>query len=363
MRIGLIAPPWLSVPPARYGGTERVVDVLARGLRAAGEEVVLFSTGDATCPVPRRYAYAEPIEPMGTTIPELYHVRCAYEALAGCDIVHDHTVAGPVWAATRPTPPVVATNHSPYTRELGALYADAGTHVAIVAISHSQRATAPGVPIAAVIHHGLDPDRFPVGRGDGGYVLFLGRLSPEKGASRAIRIARAAGVPLRIAGRVQETVEREYFDRRIRPALGPEVEFLGELGSEDCARQLGGAVALLNPIRWNEPFGLVMIEALACGTPVITRPVGAAPEIVQHGVTGYLCTSFRQAVQAVTSAPALDRGCCRGAVEGHFSAARMVAQHTALYRRVCHANRSATRLRRQGPDSWPAAVPIDRPTG
>lgn len=335
MRIGLVAPPWVSVPPVRYGGTEGVVDTLARGFVASGHEVVLFTTGDASCPVPRRWVYETPPEPLGTTVEEFRHVQAAYEALANCDVVHDHTVAGPVWAATRRRrPPVVVTNHGPFTPGLRAFYREVAQWTAVTAISFNQRASAPDVPIRAVIHHGIEPSRFEVGRGDGGYALFLGRFAPEKGAHRAIEIARRAGMPLRIAAKMREPSEVQYFQHWVEPALGGDVEYLGEVGPAERDGLLGGACALLNPIAWREPFGLVMIESMACGTPVVAYPYGAAPEIVEPGVTGFLCDNPREAVVALGNIDRLDRRACRAAVEGHFSAQRMVGEYLALYDQV-----------------------------
>lgn len=335
MRVGLIAPPWIPVPPESYGGTEGMIDTLAAGLCAAGHEPVVFTTGNATCPYPRLWVHARPPESIGLTVPEMRHVQAAYEALRDCDVIHDHTMLGPVWGRTRAAgPPVVTTCHGPFTPEIRSLYRDIAAWAAVVAISRNQRSHAPEVPVSAVIHHGLSASQFEVGEGDGGYLLFLGRLAPEKGAHTAIEIARAAGMPLRIAAKMREPAEREYFERFIAPELGADVEYLGEIGPHERCKQVGAARALLNPIAWPEPFGLVMIEALACGTPVIACASGSAPEIIQHGVTGFLCESVDDAVRAVQAVDALDRADCRRAVETTFSAQRMAADYVALYQTV-----------------------------
>ena len=207
MRIGLIAPPWMSVPPMAYGGTEGVVDTLARGLRDDSHNVVLFTTGDSTCPVERRWVYPTPPEPMGFTLTELRHVRAAYDELSNCDVIHDHTTAGPAWAQIRDDHgPVVTTMHNPFTPEARDIVTDyAGWGVTVNAISQHQRQTAPEVPVSAVIHHGIDTSRFDLGAGDGGYALFLGRCAPEKGIHDAIEIARRGGLRLRIAAKMWHT--------------------------------------------------------------------------------------------------------------------------------------------------------------
>lgn len=335
VRIGLIAPPWLAVPPRQYGGTEVVVDGLARGLVAAGHEVLLAAPGGSTCPVPLVPDMPEPCvgsSAAWSAASELYHVARAYAALAHMDLVHDHTVAGPFFRYRPESLPVVTTNHGLFTSSLGDLYRLMGRDVAVVAISRSQAAEASGVRIARVIHHGIDVEAVPVGDGSGGYAAFLGRMSPDKGPREAILIARTAGIRLVMAARIQGEDEREYFDSQVAPLLGADVEFVGELTAAEKYRLMGGAVAFLNPIRWPEPFGLVMIEALATGTPVVGTGFGAAPEIVDDGVTGYLRTGITDLSAALIGAAALDRRACRQAAESRFSIGRMVADHVELYR-------------------------------
>ncbi|MDA8293530.1 MAG: glycosyltransferase family 4 protein [Actinomycetota bacterium] len=336
MRIGIVAPPWAPVPPTLYGGIEVVVDQLARGLSTIGHDVVLYTTGDSTCPVERRWVLPE-AEGMriGQVVPELRHVVHAYEALRECDVVHDHTVAGPFYAERFPGLPVVTTVHGPFGSELGDLYRALTPHVSIVAISHAQRRAAPDVPVARVIHHGVDPAAFPVGDGtgdgDGPFALFLGRMSPDKGAHRAIAVARAAGWRLLLAAKLREPAEHRYFDEHVGPLLGTDAVYLGEVSHERKLELLAGAAALLFPIRWNEPFGMVMVEAMACGTPVLAFPEGAAPEVVRDGSTGFLCGDEAAMADALTRVGDLDRTACRAAVEGYFSMERMVAEHVELY--------------------------------
>ena len=335
MRIAQIAPPWTPVPPPLYGGIELVVDLLARGLEAAGHDVVLYTVGESTCPGPKKWVLdkAEGTR-IGMAVPELRHVVHAYEAVQDCDVVHDHTVFGPMYAERFPHLPVVTTIHGPFNDELTDLYRIIADRVPILCVSHDQRSCAPTVPIERVIHHGVDPSAFPVGPGDGGYCLFLGRMAPEKGAHRAILACRNAGVPLIMAAKMREPWERAYFDEEVRPHLGDDIRYLGEVPHEEKLELIAHARALVNPIRWHEPFGLVMIEALACGTPVVAFPEGAAPEIVEHERTGFLVADEAEMALAIEKVDSIDRAACRAAVEGYFSFDRMVAEHIELFEQI-----------------------------
>ena len=332
MRIGIVAPPWYPVPPRGYGGTEGMVDVLARGLAAAGHDVCLFTTADSTCPVPRRHILPESlgVGAMADETAELTHLDDAYSQLGDCDVIHDHTLLGPIVQSA--ACPVVTTVHGPIDTRTRQLLAGYPRNVLPTAISHSQRGLAPPGSFAAVVHHGIDLHRWPVGSGSGGYLLFLGRMSPDKGVDAAITVARRAGMPLRIAARIRGPEEKRYFTEAVRPRLGGTVEFLGEVGTVDRLSLLGGATALLNPLRWSEPFGLVMIEALAVGTPVVTTSWGSSPEIISHGITGHLAATASGLVDGCRLAGALDRDECRASAVERFSAERMVEQYLGLYR-------------------------------
>jgi len=335
MRIAIIAPPWAPVPPQLYGGIEFVVDRLAVGFQAAGHEVLLFTTGESTCPVPRQSVlrHAEGVR-IGSVVPELRHVIHAYDAVAGFDVVHDHTVVGPLYAQRFPDLKVVTTIHGPFNPELRDLYTRIVENVPVIAISHAQAASAPEVPVAGVIHHGLDASDFPVGKGDGGYCLFLGRMTPEKGAHRATEAAHRAGVPLMLAAKMREPLEVEYFQSDVEPYLNDDLRYLGEVSHERKLELLAGARCLLFPIRWPEPFGMVMIEAMACGTPVLAFPEGAAPEVVQDGRTGFICRDVQEMADAIKRVDTLDRAECRASVENYFSTQRMVAEHLDLFERL-----------------------------
>lgn len=336
MRIGIIAPPWVPIPPPAYGGTELVVANLARGLVARGHDVTVFTLGESTIPVRRTHLFARAVEPLGQTIPEAAHVLAAYESLSGMDLIHDHTVIGPLLAARRKVarPPVVTTNHGPFTPTTRRIYTEIAQSVPVVAISQDQALRAINVPIAAVIHHGIDLDMYRPGAPTSGSLLFMGRMSPDKGAHRAILIARRAGLPLCIVARMRQPEEHEYFETMVRPLLGADIEISQELSTDARLELLAGARALVNPIMWPEPFGLVMAESLASATPVIAFPNGAAPEIVTHRRTGFLCTTIGTAASAVGHLDAVDRSECRRDAERRFSIERMARNHELLYRAV-----------------------------
>jgi glycosyltransferase involved in cell wall biosynthesis len=334
VRIGIIAPPWIAVPPPAYGGTEAMLDTLARGLQDAGHEVLLFASGDSTCSVPTASLFAEGLGlGISGSAGELRHVLAAYEAMAdfGADVVHDHTLVGPFYAQTLPGVAVVTTSHGPFTTDLGDIYRALGGRVPVIAISDHHARTPGDVPIAAVIHHGVPVDDYPMGSGRGGYAVFLGRMHPDKGVDTACHVARTSGVPLRIAAKMREPAEKEWFASVVKPLLTDSIEYVGELGPADKLALLADARCLLNPIAWPEPFGMVMIESLACGTPVVVTPCGAASEIVVDGVTGFLRETEAGLTYGVQNASALDRRACRAAVVERFSAERFVADHVACY--------------------------------
>lgn len=332
MRIGLIAPPWLPVPPPCYGGTEEIIDGLATGLLAAGHDVRLFTTGDSTSRVDRSYVFPwSERTRMGETIPELYHALNAYEAFRDREIIHDHTIAGLFAGLGQVKGRIVTTNHSPFTDELLRIYEAVRDRVAVVAISEDQASRSRNLNIARVIHHGLDPKAYEFRAESGGYLLFLGRMSPDKGVHVAARVARASGRGLLIAAKMQEPLERQYFEDQVKPLLGDDIVFMGEVDRDAKKELLANADALINPIRWPEPFGLVMIEALASGTPVVAFSHGSVPEIVTDGVNGYVCRDELGMVEALARLGKIDRRRCRRSFEERFSLERMVENHIDLY--------------------------------
>lgn len=334
MRIGLIGGPWIPVPPPAYGGTERVVDTLARGFAAAGHEVVLAVPSDSECPLPRvpGMRISDPAE-LGWAVSELSQVVRAYRGMGGVDLIHDHTVSGPLYLHRPSSVPVVTTIHGALTPSAADVYRAIGRNTSIVAISRNQVRHVPDLPVARVIHHGLDLSTVPQGSGRGGYACFVGRMCPDKGVVEAIAIAREAGIPLRIAAKMRALEEMRYYREVVAPQLGPNEEFLGEIGDAEKYTLMGEAVAFLNPIQWSEPFGLVMIEALATGTPVVGTLVGSAAEIVQHGSTGYLAP-VEELPGLLSRAAGLSRTACRASVQERFSAGRMVADYLDLFAQV-----------------------------
>lgn len=338
MRIGLIAPPWVAVPPLRYGGTEAVVDRLARGFQKAGHEVFLWTTGDSACPVVRGYTYrgAQPGR-IGMATVEARHVIAGYEALTawGPDVIHDHTVIGPLYSGRFAGLTVATTNHGPFHDEATALYRAVTPGVAVIAISQDQASHARGFPISAVIHHGLDICDIPAGGGGGDergeYFLFLGRMAPEKGLSSAVQLARRKGLRLLIAAKMSEPLEVEYFAQNVEPFLNHDIEYVGEVDNLEKMALLRGAKALVNPICWPEPFGLVMVEALASGTPVVSLNYGSASEIIRDGITGIVCRDMDEMSKRLSEVEQIERSACRNDAESRFTTDRMIGQHIELF--------------------------------
>ena len=339
MKIAQIAPLAESVPPSLYGGTERVVSYLTEELVRLGHEVTLFASGDSqtaarlvAC-VPR----ALRLDPgAGDPLPHhLLMLERVRRRAAEFDVLHFHTehLHLPLFRAM--TLRTVTTLHGRLdTPALPGLYREF-PQMPLVSISESQRRALAGANWVATVHHGLSPDVCPFNpapRGD--YLAFLGRVSPEKGLERAIAIARRSGHRLRIAAKV-DRADEAYWRARIAPLVdGTFISYIGELSEAEKPAFLGNAVALLFPINWPEPFGLAMIEAMSCGTPVIAWPNGSVPEVVEDGVTGLVVDSVEQAAEAVAQAQQLDRQRVRQRFEERFSAARMARDYLAVYRRL-----------------------------
>lgn len=339
LRIGMVAPPWFALPPSAYGGIESMVAGLVDGLVARGHHVTLIGSGAHRTAAQRFHAVfpVPPSERLGEPVPEVLHAAVAAALLEGeaLDLVHDHTLAGPLLARGR-TIPTVVTAHGPVVGEPGDCLVALGTTIDVVAISSAQRRSRPEVNWLSTVHNGVEVASFPLGEGDGGYLLFLGRFNPDKGAHLAIEVARATGRRLLLAGKLNEPAEKAYFSEAIAPRLGRGIEYVGEADAVTKRELLAGAEALLFPICWDEPFGLVMVEAMACGTPVVALRRGSVPEIVVHGETGLVVDDPAQLVEAVTKVEAIDRRRCRARAE-EFDTARMVEGYEAAYRAVVEA--------------------------
>lgn len=345
LRVAVIAPPWVSVPPVGYGGTESVIDTLCRGLVAAGHQVLLVASGDSTCPVERASFFPEALG-IGASngLADIEHAAFGYEAASrwGADIAHDHTLAGPSLGGLVAPMPVVTTCHGPFNSELGVVYRLLSRRVPVIAISRSQASESRGITVATVIHHGVDLDQYPTASTGGDYLLFVGRMSPEKGIDVAIDVATRAGTRLVIAAKMREPLEHRYFEEVVRPKLGSGVDYIGEVERSVQIDLLRNAMCLINPIQWSEPFGLVAIEAMAAGTPVVTTPRGAMPEIVVDGLTGFIRDSVDGLAEAVGKVPLLDRAAARRHVTEHFSMERMTANHVRFYSHVLETRCGAT---------------------
>lgn len=338
MHIGMVAPVWFPVPPKGYGGIELVVALLADGLVDAGHDVTLFASGGSTTKAKLVSPLEVAPEPhlLGNPWYDAYHALAAYLHAEEFDVVHDHAaVVGPVLGALlRGRPPVVHTLHGPWTEPTRLLYSLAADYVHLVAISEAQRNDNLDVRYAATVYNGIDLDAYPFRAEKDDYLVYIGRANPDKGPAEAIAAARHAGTPIRLILKRGEAPERAYYEEAVVPLLGDDVEVLENVSHEEKVELLGGAKAMLFPIRWPEPFGLVMVEAMACGTPVVTTNWGAAPELVEDGVTGFRRDSYGDLVDALRWVGEIDPAACRARVEERFSARAMVDGYLRVYEQV-----------------------------
>lgn len=339
MRILLVAPPWLSVPPSAYGGIESVVSGLADGLVDAGHDVTLFASGGSETRARLETVFDEPpFEQLGDARLETIHALTAYRRRGDYDLIHDHTAAvGPALAAMTDGPPVVHTLHLPWRDEQIRLARLIAPPVRLVAISHDQAARAPDdIPISAVVHNGIPVDRFPFMGDKDDYLLFVGRANREKGPEVAIEVARRLGRPLIMAMKINERYEREYWQEVLQPLIASApagIEVVPDPNHERKADLMARAAAVVLPIQWEEPFGLVMPEANACGTPVVAFDTGAAREVIADGKTGFVVPpgDLDAFCAAVERTEALRPHDCRTHVVKHFSVERMVAEYEQVY--------------------------------
>lgn len=339
MRIAEVAPVWLPVPPTGYGGTERVVSLLADGLTERGHDVTLFASGGSRSRAALVSPLSAPPHPDDpeSTADDIFHTLSAFLHAGDFDVIHDHTGLGPALGSMLgDTTPVVHTLHGPWT-PLGRRYFSlVHRFVHLVAISGSQQALNADLRYAGVVHNGVDTDGYPFRDAKDDFLLFVGRCSPEKGPEVAVDVAKRAGRPLTMVIKRSERAEHAYWDEVVRPRLGGDEEVLEQPPEALKIALYQRAHATLFPIQWPEPFGLVMAESMACGTPVIAFARGAAPEVIDHGVTGFLCEGPEEMADAVASTSVLSPAACRERVARYFSVDAMVSGYEAVFRRLVH---------------------------
>jgi glycosyltransferase involved in cell wall biosynthesis len=335
VRVAILAPVWFAVPPSGYGGIEWVVSLLADGLVDAGHEVTMFASGDSRTKAELSYVFPQaPSELIGKSQPELRHALACFDRANEFDVINDH--AGPLSIAFGGLveTPVLHTVHGPLDGEPGEVYealAQLAPSVGLISISLNQRRPRPELNWAGNCPNALDLQLYPCKPHPGDYLLFLGRMSPDKGAHRAIWVARETGLPLKLAGKKQDPKEHRYFHELVEPHLHDEIEYLGEVSHGEKVELLQNARTTLFPIEWEEPFGLVMIESMACGTPVIATRHGAVPEVIEDGVSGIVVDDYREMPAALERADALDPLECRRYVEDRFAPRRMVEDYLRVY--------------------------------
>jgi glycosyltransferase involved in cell wall biosynthesis len=369
VRIAQVAPLYESVPPRLYGGTERVVSYLTEELIRQGHEVTLFASGDsetrAKLVAPCRRALRLDRHCMDPLAHHLRMLELVFEDVFRFDVIHFHCdyVHFP-WSRRHPCPHLTTLHGRLDIPDLQPLYREF-VGEPLVSISDAQRHPLPWANWLGTVHHGLPLELHTFRAQPGQYLAFLGRISPEKGVDQAIAIARQSGVPLKIAAKV-DVVDQAYFKETIEPLLQGArslVEFVGEIGDKEKDEFLGNARALLFPISWPEPFGLVMIEAMSCGTPVIAYRKGSVPEVVEDGATGFIVEDVVEAVQAVGRVASLSRRKCREVFEERFNVARMAGDCVRLYNHLLEKqDLHAAHHRRDGSQKRcaPKSCPADR---
>jgi glycosyltransferase involved in cell wall biosynthesis len=366
MRVALVSPLFESVPPRRYGGTERVVYNLCQGLKARGVDVTLFASGDSDAGVPLVPCVNEAFRLGGRPVrdPNAYHFKMLSEVARRAhefDVIHNHHDYWMLPLAGMTRTPIVTTLHGRLDIPELVLPLPEFEGAWFVSISDSQRAAMPGLSWLGTIHHGIEASNFEFRSEPGKYLAFLGRIDDHKRPEYAIEIAKRSGVPLKIAAKIEGPEAQAYYDARVAPHVdGRFIEFVGEITESQKSEFLGKALALLFPIDWPEPFGLVMLESLACGTPVLARPRGAAPEVLRDGVTGYVHQDLGVLADRVKDLDRISRDECRRWVETRFSLGRMTEDYVNVYGTLAaHAGPRARdrkagglqrSVRRAGPD-------------
>lgn len=332
MRIAIIAPPFISIPPKQYGGTELFISQLALGLHSAGVEVVVYTNGESTIRVERKWLYPKGQWPLTDDVyfslrDMEHHAWAVQDAAKDCDVIHVNNVAGLTYSRFVDTP-FVYTVHHPKDETLGGIYKNY-PDVHYTCISQFQ-ADDLKLPNGTTIHHGIDPALYKVKKEKQDYLAFLGRIAPVKGVHLAIEAAKRSGIPLKIAGQLQP-LYTNYWETEVKPHVdGKSIEFVGEVDVQEKNELLGNARAMVFPIQWHEPFGLVLVESMACGTPVLALPGGSVAEIVQEGVSGHICRTVEE-LAARARDVAIPAMTVRHYVDEKFSLTRMVNAYIDLY--------------------------------
>jgi glycosyltransferase involved in cell wall biosynthesis len=331
----MLAPIWERVPPVAYGGIELVVSLLTEGLAQIGHDVTLFATGDSATAAHLFSIQDKPLR--GSGLPwfhaysrEIMHVTACFDRAGEFDLIHNHAGYQPMVIASYVNTPVLTTLHGPFEDNNRPLF-EYYKHLPYVSISDAQRQGGPALNYQGTVYNGIDTGLYALAGEKGGYLLNLGRISPEKGTHLAIEAARLTGIPLIIAGKV-DPVDTDYYETLVKPHIdGTFIRYIGEVSGQPKADLLAQADVLLHPVQWPEPFGLVMAEAMAAGTPVVAYSYGSIPEVVEDGLTGYIVNSMAAMVAAIDSARSLDPARCRNRAIERFDAWRMVADYLAVY--------------------------------
>ncbi|MDQ4148782.1 MAG: glycosyltransferase family 4 protein [Actinomycetota bacterium] len=339
LKVAIVAPPWFELPPPGYGGIEWICYLLAEGLVERGHDVTLIGAGPPNTRAKFISTGQPASERLGDPILELTHVARAAATLRSedFDVIHDHTLSGPLLSFDRMTPTVL-TAHGPINDDFAAYYS-ALPNIFLVAISHSQRKSRPHLPWVGTVHNAVSVREYPERARKEDFVLFLGRMNADKGAHLAIDAASKAGYPIVLAAKCNEPQERAYFEAEIKPRLGPGVEWIGEADTSTKMDLLSRARCLVFPIQWEEPFGIVMVEALAAGTPVVATRRGSVPEVIVDGETGFICDEVSQLPEAIQKAADLEPSACRRDALRRFDVDHMVAGYEQVYRAVAQFGR------------------------
>jgi glycosyltransferase involved in cell wall biosynthesis len=333
MRIAILSPISWRTPPLHYGPWESVVSLLTEELVRIGLDVTLFATGDSqtsgklVAPCPHPYSEDSSVDPK---VAECLHISEIFERAAEFDVIHNNFDFLPLTYSGLVETPVLTTIHGFSSPKILPVYRKYNARSHYVAISESDKS--PELEYIATVHHGIDVAQFPFSDAEGQYLLFFGRIHPDKGAREAIDVARRVGIKLVLAGIIQD---QDYFDAEVAPHIdGTTVDYIGSVGPDRRADVLGGALALMHLINFDEPFGLSVIESMACGTPVIAFGRGSMPEIIRHGETGYMVEDVEGAIKAVASVGSIDRFACRADVEKRFTNTRMARDYVRVYEKI-----------------------------